>query len=236
MLILQVPIMLLVVLVMHRSGCFLNPLKVFDQSITIFILVVINSFMGLLNSYREITKEQDVLTREINGGLDPTSYVTSKMFVLGIISFVQSFLLMLGSFLFIDFNFTYPIYQGALYFFSMFLVGICSTAIGLLISAILKNSESAVLPVLLIMVCQVVFSGTIIDFKGLMSIVSFCTPTFWGVSILGTATEINRIPRMNNSVYHQNVYLALFALIFITLVAYILTVQIIKKKAKDRKK
>lgn len=232
MLILQVPLMLLVVLIMYKTDCFYNPTKMYDQNITIFILVVINSFMGLLNSYREITKEQEILSREITGGLDPNAYVASKLIVLGIISFVQALVLMLGSFLFIRFNFTIPIWQGFLYFISMFLVGLASTSIGLLISALLKNSEGAVMPVLLIMICQVVFSGTIINFTGVISVIVSLTPTFWGVAILGNATEIQNIPRMSNLVYHQNVYVAIGALVFITILCFALTTIVIKHRYK----
>lgn len=235
MLLLQVPVMLLILKLIYVKDCFILH-RVTDANTTIFVLVFVGAMMGILNSYREITKEREVLSREIHGGLDPVSYVASKLFVLSMIAIFQAACLVGGSFLFVKFNMAKPFMDTILYFVSVLLVIISSSSIGLLISAILKRSESAILPVLLVIICQVVFAQVIIVIKGPAEILSYVVPTRWGMAILGNILEVNTfIQGYSWKVYDEKIFVSLLALLAIIVACYTLTVAIIKGNNRKKK-
>ena len=68
-LLLEVPMMLLIVYITASKNAFVN-MNEGNASINIFLLVVVSAMMGILNSYREICKESEILSREVYGGLD----------------------------------------------------------------------------------------------------------------------------------------------------------------------
>ena len=82
-LLLEAPILLILLIVVCKADSF--TLKaVTDANTVIFLLVVMSALMGILNSYREICKEREVLAREVFGGLDVNAYALSKFVVLAV--------------------------------------------------------------------------------------------------------------------------------------------------------
>lgn len=162
-----------------------------SANIIIFVLVIMAAMMGILNSYREICKERDVLAREVFGGLDVAAYAFSKSVVLCTIGAVQCAILFFGSLTFIDFAFPHPAEGIILCLLALILVNICVTNLGLLISAALKKSESAILPVLIVIILQVVFSDCLIEIGGAAGWIKYITPSAWGVAVFGGECGIN---------------------------------------------
>lgn len=160
-------------------------------NIILFVLVVMAAMMGILNSYREICKERDVLAREVFGGLDVTAYAFSKSAVLCSVGAVQCAVLFFGSLTFIDFAFPNPAESILLCLLALILVNICVTNLGLLISAALKKSESAILPVLIVIILQVVFSDCLIEIGGAAGWIKYITPSAWGIAVFGRECGIN---------------------------------------------
>lgn len=236
MLLLQVPVLLLIVSVIYRKDCFYDPGLITYANTTLFIMVFIGSLMGILNSYREITKERDVLSREISGGLDPISYVASKLFVQGVIAAIQAIGLVLGSLLFIDYNFPMAVPDVIAFILTEFGVILASASVGLLISAAVKKSESAVLPVLLIIICQVVLSGVLFELGGLGEYLGWLCPVTWGVSVMGKVLHLNTLnPVVTRAVYEYEFVLCVCALLLIIGICYTLTVSIIKGRNRRKK-
>lgn len=239
MLILQVPILLIVVALIYVRECFnysAHPEHWFIANTMLFILVFIGALMGLLNSYREITKEREILAREISGGLDPVSYVASKLFVQALIAAAQAIMITCGSLIFMDFYFKAPVIDGLRYLAVMFLVILSSSSIGLLISALVKKSETAVLPVLIIIICQVVFSGVFFDLSEVLNLFSYILPARWGCGIMGRLLNINLAPPYSKPIYNINLFMAFSALVIIIASCYAITVAIIKKRYGTKKK
>lgn len=168
-LLLEAPV-LLVILYLVADGDAFTARNVGQANIATFVLVVMATLMAILNSYREICKEREVLAREIYGGLDVTAYVLSKIVVLSAIGLVQCALLFGGSLIFIDYAFPHPATGYLLAYLSMALANIAVTALGLFISALLKKSESAILPVLLVIIMQVVFRTASFPWKAARAI------------------------------------------------------------------
>lgn len=189
-LLLEAPVMLLILYIVCDKDSFLQK-NVGQANVIIFVLIVMAAFMGILNSYREICKEREILAREVFGGLDISAYVLSKIFVLSLIGIAQSAILFGGSLLFIDFAFPHPLSGYPLCFLAMALTNIAVTSLGLLVSAILKKSESAILPVLLIIIVQVVFSDCLITLADGADFIKYITPSSWGIAVFGHATGIN---------------------------------------------
>ena len=58
-------------------------------------MVICACLAGMASSVRELVKERSILTRERAAGLSSGAYLVSKLLVLGVISIVQSTLLVL---------------------------------------------------------------------------------------------------------------------------------------------
>lgn len=167
-LVLQAPVMLVIVWLVSRKDAFTlkSPDALTGANVTLFMLVIMSALMGILNSYREICKERDILSREVFGGLDITAYVLSKVTVLSVVGIVQCAVLFGGTLIFIDFAFPFPATGYVCCYAAMGLTNISVMTVGLFISALLKKSESAILPVLFIIIVQVVFCDSLFSLEG----------------------------------------------------------------------
>jgi ABC transport system ATP-binding/permease protein len=107
----------------------------------LFVLAAVAVWFGIINSAREITKEQSVFRRERLSNLLILPYIGSKLVVLFVLALVQNILLML----ILSINVRYPTSQMLLappwleMFVTMMLIAIAGTSIGLLISTFSKN-------------------------------------------------------------------------------------------------
>ena len=232
-LILQAPIMVGVI----KLACS-TTFNAFYAPITMFVVSAISVFMATLNSYREVCKERDILIREINAGLDSTAYILSKFFVQTVICFLQSLVIVVGSVLIIEFNITDPMVY-VRYFLFTFLILVSATCFGLFISTILKSSESAILPVLFVIISQVVFSGVIIKLEGAMKFISYFVVSRWAVGGYShifnfKGLEFASDKTINSIIYEVPFYVDVLALLIMSLVCIILSVISIQKLKKRK--
>ena len=114
-------------------------------------------WFGCINSCREISKEMAIYKREVMVNLNRLSYISSKMIVLGVLSFIQCLVLLIivdqyvgivGSKLFL--------------FISLFLCSTSGTALGLFLSSMVDNEDKAVALVPLLIIPQILFSEILI--------------------------------------------------------------------------
>ena len=192
-LLLQAPVMLAIVYIVCVKDAFIHKTAEYltSANVVLFVLVVMCALMGILNSYREICKERDVLSREVFGGLDIPAYVLSKFTVLSVIGIVQCAILFFGTLPAIDFAFPNPATGYLCAFGAMALTNISSMAIGLFISALLKKSESAILPVLFIIIVQVVFCDSLFSLEGAAGWVRYVTPSAWAIAVMSHECALN---------------------------------------------
>ena len=228
--------LLILYLVCEKDAFSLKEAKsITSANVTIFVLVVMAALMGILNSYREICKERDILAREVFGGLDLTAYVMSKSIVLSIVGALQCTILFGGSFSFIDYAFPSPAQAFILCLLALILVNICVTNLGLLVSATLKNSESAILPVLIIIIFQVVFCDCLFELKGGADWIKYITPSTWGIAVFGNACKINDwSPKFNKDLYAMNPWIPILLLFVFSFL--LLTLTIVRLKRTYRQK
>ena len=219
---LQAPVMLVVLLLAADGSAFVNK-SLTQANVVLFMLVVMAALSGILNSYREICKEREVLGREVFGGLDTIAYVLSKFTVLAACGAAQSALLFCGSLLLVDFAFP----DAAGYFLcpaAMILTNLAMTAIGLFLSALLKKQESAILPVLLLIIMQVVFCDSLIQLDGAAGLIKYVTPAAWGTAVFGAVCGLNEwTPFFSRPLYDLSPLFSLLALAALTALFVLLT-------------
>ena len=191
-LILQAPFMVLVIKMVVDPDCFTSNLINIGSRTALFIISDMAAFMGTLNSYREICKEREIILREASVGVSLLAVVLSKAFVLLLIEDVQAAILTFGFVRIVHIPQNHLLLDTNVEIFvSILLMLVASSAIGLLISAIFKSGESAILVVLVLMIGQVVFSGILFTLTGVAAQIAAVIVCRWGMGALGASTDLN---------------------------------------------
>lgn len=151
----------------YISGTEQNPNEyIFAENLNLpaflFMAVTVALFIGLTVSAEEIIKDRKILKREKFLNLSKFSYLNSKIFVLFIISAIQtlSFVIIGNAILEIkgmSFN----------YWLILFSTSAFANLLGLNISAALKSVVTIYITIPFILVPQLLFSGVIVDFTKL---------------------------------------------------------------------
>ena len=181
----------------------------------LLILVMSACLIGVANAVRELVKERAIYARERAAGLSPAAYLVSKLVVLGVVSAVQSVVLVaigLGG---------RPMPpRGVLsssalaeIMLGVAVLAIASMAIGLLISAAVNSSDKT-LPLLVVTVLvEVVLSGGVIRLNGTAGLeqLAWLTPSRWGFAAVASTIDLNHVtppppggtpdPRWDHSVH-----------------------------------
>ena len=178
-LILQAPFMVLVIKMVVDPDCFTSNLINIGSRTALFIISAMAAFMGTLNSYREICKEREIILREASVGVSLLAVVLSKAFVLLLIEDVQAAILTFGFVRIVNIPQNHLLLDTDVEIFvSILLMLVASSAIGLLISAIFKSGESAILVVLVLMI-------------GVAARIAAVVVCRWGMGALGASTDLN---------------------------------------------
>lgn len=191
-LILQAPLMVLVIWLVGDPNCFTSNLIDVGSRTVLFILCAVSTFMGVLNSYREICKEREIILREASVGVSLGAAVLSKAVVLLVIEVIQAAVLTVGfvSVIAVPQNHLLLPTDVEIYL-TVLLMMFASSAMGLLVSASFKSSESAILFVLVLIIGQVVFSGVLFTLDGALSVIGCVIVCRWGMGALGASTDLN---------------------------------------------
>jgi ABC-type multidrug transport system ATPase subunit/pSer/pThr/pTyr-binding forkhead associated (FHA) protein len=172
-----------------KSGFDYNP---FAQA-TILVLILGSIFIGLSTSVQEIVKEGQIRKREQAVGIRSTTYVVSKILVLGTVVILQVTIFAL----IVLFNRPLPT-RGQLFSSSQFeiificvVLGFSSMLLGLLISSLLSSSEQAMPTLVGMTMIQVVLSGALpLQAKGLINEISKLVPSYWANNALSASVDI----------------------------------------------
>jgi ABC-type multidrug transport system ATPase subunit/pSer/pThr/pTyr-binding forkhead associated (FHA) protein/ABC-type multidrug transport system permease subunit len=157
----------------------------------LFVFTCAAIWVGLSTSLQEIIKESAIYLRErlVNLGLWP--YLGSKVFILGGLAAVQTLLMVIV----VLFGFRDPEPDLLSWFLGVsittFLTLFTSICLGLMVSAIVKNSSQAnsALPILLLP--QIIFSGVLFKMEGAASYISWLMLSRWSVGAYGALVNVN---------------------------------------------
>lgn len=172
-----------------RTGFDYNP---FAQA-TILVLILGSIFIGLSTSVQEIVKENQIRKREQSVGIRSTSYVFSKVIVLGTVVLAQ----VLVFTMIVLFNRPMPpsglIFESSKLEIALICIalGLSSMLLGLLISAFLSSSEQAMPTLVGMTMVQVVLSGALpLQATGIINQVSMLVPSYWANNALSASVDI----------------------------------------------
>ena len=152
-------------------------------------------WVGMLNSIQEICKERTILKREYMTGLSLTSYLLSKISVLGFLCLIQSamitgvFGLMVG--LPEEGVITQPFLELVM---TTFLTALTSSAMGLFVSSLFSNADRAMTVAPILLMPQILFSGLIFKLSGATEIISWFAVCRWSMEGYGTTANLNDLP------------------------------------------
>ena len=166
-LILQAPLMVLVIKLVGEPDCFTSNLINIGSRTVLFIVCAMASFMGLLNSYREICKDREIIFREASVGVSLLATVLSKAITLFLVEAVQAGILTAG---FVE---IIHIPQNHL---------LLDTNVEIFITIFLLMAAS---------IGQVVFSGVMFSMTGALTAISYIIVCRWGMGALGASTDLN---------------------------------------------
>jgi len=164
----------------------------------LLILVICACLSGAASSVRELVKERPIYVRERAAGLSSGSYLFSKLFVLGVISVVQSIILVLlglggrplpptGSFLVHA-----PLVELLL---GIAFLAVASMCLGLLVSSLVSTSEKAMPFLVLLTMVQVILSGGVLSLSGKAGLtqLAWLAPARWGFGAVASTANLNLI-------------------------------------------
>ncbi len=161
----------------------------------LFALSCAAFWVGMLNAIQEICKERSIMKREYMVGLSLSSYVSSKIVVLGILCFIQS-LMIIGVFALIvgvseTGVMTAPFIE---LFVTTYLTALASTAMGLFVSSLFNNPDRAMTVAPILLMPQILFSGMIFELGGATEAVSWFAVCRWSMEAYGTTANLNDLP------------------------------------------
>lgn len=164
-----------------------------DTKSGFFSVICASIWIGIFNSIQSICKERDILQYEYRSGLSISSYVISHIIYQSIICFVQMIILMITYCIYVDFPSEGLIFPHALFEYSVtiYLVMLSSDIMGIFISSLVKNPETAMTTMPFVLILQLVLSGVLFTLEGATEIIACITISKWGMEAMGSIGYLN---------------------------------------------
>ncbi len=162
-----------------------------DTKFYLFALSCAAFWVGIFDSIQEICKENNIFTRECDGGLRIGAYLASKVLVLSALCFVQTVLLIAVLIL------TRGTPQHALInptlelTVSTYLTVLSAMCLGLFVSALFRSPDKALAMAPILIMPQILFSGIAFELNGITEKVSYGINCRWAIEALGTTSDLN---------------------------------------------
>jgi ABC transport system ATP-binding/permease protein len=197
-LLLQAPAIGLILFILIHS---LNETTIFQPPISLnnqgdaqrflFVLSFAAIMFGCINATREIVKEIHIYQREraVNLGILP--YLFSKILVLSMLCLVQCAILIVIS------NLAAPFHAGIFLpefwevYITLVLTSVAGVMVGLVISALVRNNDQAISFIPLVLLPQLVFSGSMFALKDIpIQIFGAIFSLRWSMIALGSSLDL----------------------------------------------
>ncbi len=170
--------------------------KTLNQPRVLWVVVIFGAvLMGMVPAVRQLISERPIFLREAGVGVRPGAYLASKTLLLGVVCVIQSALLVTVVLLLNkhpDVGVSLPIWV------ELFAVTVgiswCSAGLGLLLSALVRNSEQVMPLMVVLLMFQLVMCGGVfnVNTPGINQ-VSFASPSRWGLAAGGSSLDFNWI-------------------------------------------
>ncbi len=203
LLFLQPLIIALLLTIVAQSNAF----KVYESTQSImFALACSGIWIGLFNTIQEVCKERAILKREYMGNLRLWVYVVSKYIVQGVICILQATIL---TTVFLMLMKHAPKKAQILatsqleIWLTMFLTILASAAMGLIVSAFVRNADRAMAIAPFVLIIQLLFSGVLFELEGAAHKISYITVSRWSMECLGNITNLNKLKSSVKNMPHK---------------------------------
>ena len=154
-------------------------------------------WIGLFNSVQSICRERDIIKREHRTGLHISSYLLAHVVYEWCLCAVESLIILLILCLK---NITHLPEEGLVFFaildiyLTLLAVVFASDMLALLISCIVKTTNSAMTVMPFVLIVQLVMSGTVFELNGVTELISYLTISKWGLNgIVAIANTSSRV-------------------------------------------
>lgn len=150
-------------------------------------------WIGVFNSIQRICKEHSTITTEYRSGLHISAYVISHIVFDFALCLIQSVILVAVCCAFIDFPKDSVILGNSIieYTITFFAIIWCSDIMGIMISSVSPDPNTAMMAMPFVLILQLVMSGVLFDLKGIAKKVAYITYSKWGMSALGSIGNLN---------------------------------------------
>ncbi len=171
---------------------FVTPANSGDAQRVIFLVAFFAILFGSINGTREIIKEGAIYERERTVNLGIIPYMFSKIAILGLQALIQAAFILLIA------NAFEPLHQGVFLpilleaYITLALASLGGVMLGLLVSAIAPNEDTANSLLPIIIIPQTIFAGSIIPLKDwITQIASTVFPIRWAMIALGSSLGLH---------------------------------------------
>lgn len=192
LLLVQAPLLALLISLVADGQEF----KQYEMTKSLLFALSCSAFwVGMLNAIQEICKERSILKREYMAGLSLTSYILSKILVLGILCVIQSVCIIAvfsASVGLPDKGLMMSPFVELL--ITTILTAIASTAMGLSVSSLFTNADRAMTVAPILLMPQILFSGLIFKLDGITKTISWFAVCRWSMEGYGTTANLNKLP------------------------------------------
>lgn len=212
LLLLQAPLIALLI-----SGVWAN---LDSDSLTLYFVLCLSAFfLGAINASREVVKERDLFLRERMFNLSVPAYVQSKFRVQLMLTIIAS--VALAGIV----SWQIPLQVNLLAVgAALVLTGTCGTAVGLLISSIVRSSDKAVMAVPLVVIPQILLSDFVLggsDFSNWTGTARELMPVHWGYEMLEALRAAD--------ISYGSVFASVAVLVLMVIFCYFATVLLLKR-------
>jgi ABC-type multidrug transport system ATPase subunit len=192
LIILQAPLLAFLISLVANGQQF----EQYEMTKSLLFAMACSAFwIGILNSIQEICKERVILKREYMTGLRLDSYILSKLFVMGIVCAIQSFLLTTVFVLLVGQPDTGVVFGAYFELLTVtFLTALAASATGIFVSSLFKNADRAMTVAPILLMPQLLFSGLIFTLEGASELISWIAVCRFTMEGYGTTANLNDLP------------------------------------------
>ena len=150
-------------------------------------------WVGIFNSIQIVCREHEIIHADCRSGMHISSYIISSVIWQFILCLLEALVIYFISTLFVDYTDEGLIFESARveYFITMLLLIFCSDCMGIMVSAIAKDQNMAMVIMPFVLIFQLILAGTLFDLSGLADKLSNITFTKWGMSAFGSIADLN---------------------------------------------
>ncbi|MDO4633558.1 MAG: ABC transporter permease [Eubacteriales bacterium] len=169
-----------------------------------FALVCACIWIGIFNSIRTICREKEIIKREKRTGLHMSAYILAHLLYEAVLCLAEALLVTI---IVRIANASHFIKAGVILlptmelYITFFMVMLSSDALGLLISSVVKDENTAMTVMPFALIIQLIMSGMVFKLEGVSRFISNFTVSKWGLNAICASADVNRMSVFTNDAY-----------------------------------